>query len=496
MSEIPAGPDGRPSDPPGPRRRRGRRVGKVLLLALVTVLVVVVGAGAVIYHRLDTKISVIDPQGVSRHRPPPPVAGQNLLLIGSDRRGGADSSLGGKGDTVGRSDTTLLVHIYEGGKHAVGVSIPRDALVDIPPCLLPDGSWSQPQHDVQFNHAYSLGGTPGGNPACTVNTVEQMTHMRVDHTVVVDFAGFAKMTEIVGGVPVCVPNAVYQNDLDPNRKTQGQLVFQPGMQMVSGAKALAYVRLRHGVGDGSDIGRMRRQQAFLSAVIAKVRADGLTPTKLLPLAEAAVENMTVDTGLDSPRKLMGFVLSLRDLQPKDITFVTTPWRYDGERVALVHPDVDQLWEALRNDQPLQGPTKPVKKAKVTVEQALAKVKDPVTVLNGTTTSGLAAHTADRLRQAGITVAAVGNAAASPTTVVEYGDGQGAAARLLASAFPKATVSASSDPGLRLVLGDQHRMRGLQATAVPPTVKLPKSIADNSRSAAEDPCKNISYGSTG
>jgi LCP family protein required for cell wall assembly len=460
------------------------------------VLLVVVGAGAFVYHRLDTKIRVIDPQGVSKHRPPPAVAGQNILLIGSDRRGGADSSLGGKGDSVGRSDTTLLVHIYEGGKHAVGVSIPRDALVDIPPCLLPDGSWSQPQHDVQFNHAYSVGNTPGGNPACTVNTVEAMTHMRVDHTVVVDFAGFAKMTEIVGGVPVCLPNAIYQNDLDPNRATQGKLIFKPGVQLVSGAKALAYVRLRHGLGDGSDIGRMRRQQAFLSAVIAKVRAEGLTPTKVLPLAEAAVENMTVDTGLDSPRKLMGFVLSLRGLRPENITFVTTPWRYDGERVALVHPDVDQLWAALRNDQPLRGQKKPADGPKVTVAQALSKVKVPVTVLNATGTNGLAARTADRLKRAGVTVAGVGNAPASTTTVVEYPDGQGTAARRLASAFPHATVSASGDPGLRLVLGDQHDMRGLQATAVPPTVKLPKSIAENSRSAAANPCENISYGSSG
>ncbi len=494
MSEIPAGPEGRPPDVSG--RRRGHRVWKVLLLVLATLLVLVVGAGAVVYQRLDAKIKTIDPHGVSKHRPPPAVAGQNILLIGSDRRGGADSALGGNGDTVGRSDTTLLVHIYEGGKRAVGVSIPRDALVDIPACLLPDGTWSQPQHDVQFNHAYSLGGAPGGNPACTVNTVEHLTHMRVDHTVVVDFAGFAKMTEIVGGVPVCLPNAVYQNDLDPNRKTQGKMIFKPGIQTVSGAKALAYVRIRHGLGDGSDIGRMRRQQAFLASVIAKVRSEGLTPTRLLPLAEAAVENMTVDTGLGSARKLMEFGLSLRNLEPKNITFVTTPWRYDGARVALVHPDVDQLWEALRNDQPLNGGKQKSKSPKVTVEQALAKVKDPVTVLNGTSTAGLAARTADRLRRAHVTVAGVGNAAGAATTVVEYGDGQGTAARLLASAFPGATVQAASDPGLRVVLGDQHRMRGLQATAVPPTLKLPDSIAKNARSADENPCTNVSYGSSG
>ncbi len=494
MSEIPAGPDGRP-DPPGRPRRRGRRVLKVLLVLVAAIVLVVVGAGAVVYHQIDSKIQTIDPHGVSTRRPPPPVAGQNILLIGSDRRGGADSALGGKGDNVGRSDTTLLVHIYQGGKRAVAVSIPRDALVDIPPCLLPDGSWSQPQHNVQFNQAYSVGQTPGGNPACTVNTVEELTHMRVDHTLVVDFAGFAKMTKIVGGVPVCVPHALYQNDLDPNRSTRGKKIFKAGVQTVSGAKALAYVRIRHGLGDGSDIGRMRRQQAFLGSVIAKVLAEGLTPTKILPLAEAAVENMTVDTGLGSARKLMEFALSLRDLKPQNITFVTTPWKYDGPRVDLVHPDVDQLWEALRTDQPLQS--QPPKGPTVSVADALGKVKDDVAVLNGTHVSGLAAGIADRLRQAGVTVASVGNASPEQTTtVVEYGKGQGAEARLLASAFPYATVQSSSDPGLRVVLGKQHRMRGLHAQAVPPKITVPKSVTQNSRSAADNPCADVTYGSGG
>ncbi|HSE69190.1 MAG TPA: LCP family protein [Nocardioidaceae bacterium] len=335
-------------------------------LVLAVLLVGVAGAGAVAYVRLDRSINTFSGKGISKHRPPPTVHGQNILLIGSDTRAGADQALGGAGSAVGRSDTTLFLHIYEGGRRAVAVSIPRDALVDIPPCRLPDGNWSLPQQDAMFNAAFSVGQTQAGNPACTVNTVEKMTGMRVDHTVVADFAGFAAMTDIVGGVPVCLPEPVYQGDINPNLGEQGELVFHKGLQTVSGPKALDYVRLRHGVGDGSDIGRMQRQQAFLGSVISKVRAEGMTPTNILPLAEAATKYLTFDSALGSARELVSLVLSLRHMNTQDVMFVTTPWRYDGPRVALVHPDVDRLWAALRHDEPLtpqdgpSGPDKPRK----------------------------------------------------------------------------------------------------------------------------------------
>jgi LCP family protein required for cell wall assembly len=470
------------------RRRRPLRVALIVLALLATL---VAGTAAVAYVRFDRRIQTFSDKGLSQHRPPRTVAGQNILLIGSDSRAGADSRLGGSGSAVGRSDTTLLVHIYEGGRRAVAVSIPRDALVDIPPCLLPDGTWSAPQHNAMFNAAFSVGQTPQGNPACTVNTVEKLTHMRVDHTVIADFAGFAAMTDIVGGVRVCVPDTVYQGDLNPNLHAQGKVLFRKGMQTVSGAQALDYVRLRHGLGDGSDIGRMRRQQAFIGSVIAKVRAAGLTPTHVLPLAEAATKYLTFDSDLGTANKLVSLVLSLRHMTPSDIVFVTTPWRYDGARVALVHPDVDRLWAALQADQPVGGRanTQP----QMTVAERLATVKGRVTVLNGTAVPQLATQTANLLRGAGVQVGTVGDAAGphAPYTVVEYGPGSGAQARALASAFSGARVQAARKHGLRLVLGDRHRMQSLSAVAREPAVQLPDSVTQNARSAATDPCSGIS-----
>ncbi|WP_405743219.1 LCP family protein [Streptomyces sp. NBC_01525] len=244
--------------------------------------------------------------------------------------------------------------------------------------------------------AFTLGSTASGNPACTQNTVEALTGLRINHTVVVNFAGFAAMTEAVGGVPVCLPKDIHQKDLDPNRLTQGRTVYRKGEQKVSGKAALDYVRLRHGLGDGSDIGRTKRQQAFVSSLISQVKKEGFGPTTLLPLANAATKSLTVDPGLGSASKLLSFAMSLKNVDLADIQFLTVPWKYSGPRTALVHPDADNLWSTLKEDRTLEG--------KATGQRAQQKKTDPastaravsgagitVAVYNGTTTRGLAAR---------------------------------------------------------------------------------------------------------
>jgi LCP family protein required for cell wall assembly len=340
---------------------RGRRnsVRLVVLGIPLVLLVIAVVSAAGVYVRLDDNVRTFDRRGIDPVRPPtasPDAIGNvpvNVLLIGSDTRGGGNERLGGGAGAIGRSDTTILLHVYADHRSAVAVSIPRDALVDIPRCRLPDGSWSKPRAQTMFNTAFSVGGSRTGNPACTQNTVEKLTGLRVDHTIVVDFEGFAAMTEAVGGVDVCVPHNVYEGDLNPHHGSRGKLVFARGRQTVTGRKALDYVRLRHGMGDGSDIGRIERQQAFLASMVAKIRGQGLDPTTLLPLADAATRSLTVDPGLDSTNKLLSFALSLRKIRLDDITFVTVPWRYSGYRVVLVQPDTKNLWAALKADRSRQ-----------------------------------------------------------------------------------------------------------------------------------------------
>ncbi|MGR7001680.1 LCP family protein [Yinghuangia aomiensis] len=248
----------------------------MLFTALAFVVVLASGAAWLYFPAERRHPDVLRRRRAAQDRPPDTSPGRNVLIMGSDSRSGDNAKFGGGKGDVGRSDTTLL-HVYADGKHAVAVSIPRDTIVDMPSCRKPDGTWTRPQSNVMFNDAFSVGNTASGNPACTQNTVEKLTGLRIDHTIVVDFAGFAAMTSAVRrrrSMPA--EEEVFEGDLNPNKGSRGQLVFPKGKQTVSGQKALDYVRLRHGIGDGSDIGRIKRQQAFVSSLVKKIKGRAST----------------------------------------------------------------------------------------------------------------------------------------------------------------------------------------------------------------------------
>lgn len=478
----------------------------MLLIALVVVVIGAVSLGW-IYLKLNSSIHTFDAGGLSKHRPTAgPSRSENFLVIGSDARADGNSALGG-GDTndIGRSDTAFLLHIYADHRHALVVSIPRDTLVTVPPCRLPDGSWTKTQTDAVFNSAFSVGQTDKGNPACTQNTVEQLTGLRVDHTMVVDFKGFAALTGVVGGVKVCLPQDVYEKDLDPNRATRGNLLFKKGEQTVSGQQALNYVRIRHGLGDGSDIGRIKRQQAFLASLIEKVRNDGITPTNLLPLADAATKSLTVDSGLGTANKLLSFAMSLKDIDLHNTKFVTLPWRYAGERVAVVEPDASNLWAALGEDRTIDGTDasgkkKPQVGASVSPSpaQSVSGAGINVAIYNGTTMSSLTAKAVSALTGHGFTVTVTGTATASSkgdtTTVIEYGAYLKPQAETVAQLFPGAQLHFIGGSGITVVLGASYAT-GSSSTPATPTA-VPSSVTNEARSADDDPCSNLTYGSGG
>ncbi|MER5638361.1 LCP family protein [Kitasatospora sp. NPDC002227] len=509
----------------GRGKKKNRR--KVVVWVAVSSLALVAVAGGAIYWKLNGNISTFGQDGVSSDRPAaaaPDADGHtplNILLIGSDSRGGDNKDFGGGGDGGARSDTTILLHVYADHKHAVGISFPRDSLVTIPKCKLPNGKWTNEQHNVMFNAAFSVGDTDQGNPACTQNTVEKLTNLRVDHTMVVNFEGFANMTAAVGGVEVCMPNAIYEGDLNPNLGHKGKQIFAKGPQTVQGQQALDYVRLRHGVGDGSDIGRMKRQQAFMSALIKDVKTKGMSPTTLLPLADAATKSLIVDEGLGSAVKLMNFAMTMKDIDLHNIKFVTTPWKYEGARVALVEPDTDQLFAALKADRTLDGQdasagsSSPTPAAETSSSAPAAPSSAPaaeagtvkgsgirVGVYNGTTTAGLTSKAVTTLKASKFTVTTVANASTQnhATTVVQYGPGEKAAAQSVAALFPGAALETSTRAGVSLVLGKDYAAGngggsgsggGGAASAAPGP--LPTTISAQARSADDDPCSNVSYG---
>lgn len=481
----------------------GGRLRRTALIGLSFLVLLVAGAGWG-YLKLTGSIHTFSADGISGDRPPDTSAGQNVLVIGSDTRSGDNRGLGGGSGEVGRSDTAFLLHVYADHKHAVAVSIPRDSLVDIPACRKPGGEWTAPAHHAIFNGAFSVGETAEGNPACTQNTVEHLTGLRVDHTVVVDFAGFSALTSAVGGVRVCLPQDVYQQDLNPKRPTRGARVFEQGPQTVSGQRALDYVRIRHGIGDGSDIGRIKRQQAFLGSLVKRVKSRGLNPTTLLPLANAAADAMTVDPGLGSADKLLSFALSMKNIDLRNTKFVTIPWRYEGARVAIVEPEADALWAALKADRTIDGqdatgtsrgrgatpaPGKPSPTAPV------SGTGIDVAVYNGTTVTGLAARAAELLRTHGFTVTgtATANAQDQARTVVTYGPGGRAGAETTARLFGGARIKESGNAGIQVIVGRDYADNPTPVPAAPTPDAVPAGVADGARSADDDPCSDLSYG---
>ncbi|WP_256176835.1 LCP family protein [Kitasatospora aureofaciens] len=494
------------------RRRRFLRTA----IGLAAVLVLsVVGAGAWFYHRLDHNITTFDAGGVATERPPAPVPATpgasvpvNVLLLGSDTRDDGNNALGGGDEGVAHSDTAILVHVYADHKHAVGVSIPRDTLVTLPSCKLPNGTWTAPKTDQMFNSAFSVGDDPKGNPACTQNTVEKLTGLRIDHTVVVDFKGAAAMSDAIGGVDACVPNDVNEYGIHLTK----------GLQKLSGQSAVDYLRARHGIGDNSDIGRMKRQQAFLSSMIKKVQSQGFSLPTLLPLADAATKSLTVDEGLGTAMKVVDFARSVQDIKLSDVTFVTAPWRFAGERVRLVQPDADTLWKLLKEDRTLDGqgtagtgtatssPTAsgtPATTAPLAPEQAAA----PVIVVNGVGTSGLAGSGAEALKARGFQNVSLGaNNPGRQTTEIAYDPTLKGAADQAAALFPGArTVEDPGSGAITVTLGRDYQPAGTQLNSVDASPSsspssssstpsgIPTGIAENTRGADTDPCANLTFG---
>ncbi|OIV38624.1 hypothetical protein BIV57_05075 [Mangrovactinospora gilvigrisea] len=279
-------------------------------------------------------------------------ATENILLMGTDSRAGANAQYGhGLADGPARSDTTILLHLPADRSWATAVSIPRDLMVQVPACPRAGGGSYAPRF-VQFNWAFELGGA-----SCTIRTVEQLMGLRVDHFATVDFTGFKKMVDAVGGVEVCLPKAVHDRD--------AKLDLPAGRQLLNGSQALGYVRVRHALGDGSDISRMGRQQAFLAALVQKVDSDGvlLDPTRLYPLLDAATSSLTTDSGLNSLDKLYRLASGLRALPRDRMVFLTVPqapWAADPNRVALQEPAARQLFTAVRNNRPVavEPPARP------------------------------------------------------------------------------------------------------------------------------------------
>ncbi|WP_443059709.1 LCP family protein [Streptomyces sp. NBC_00443] len=269
-----------------------------------------------------------------------PTGSLNILVLGSDSRTGEENrKLGGGSSTGARADTAMVVHIDAGRTEATVVSIPRDTLVTRPSCPLPSGGSTEVAYSTMFNSAYALGG-----PVCAVKTVESLTDVRMDHYIEIDFSGFAKLVDALGGVTVTTDEDIDDED--------SHLTLEAGTHHLDGTRALALARTRHGIGDGSDLGRIGLQQQLVTALLDQISATDLLtdPARLYRVADAVTGSLTTDTGLDSLGELTGLGQSLQGLSSDTVRTVTmpvVPAPSDRNRVVAQEPEAGELWESLQ-----------------------------------------------------------------------------------------------------------------------------------------------------
>jgi LCP family protein required for cell wall assembly len=355
--------DGPEKGPAHARSHRNGVLARVVGLVMTAVLVFVgvgVGTAAV---TLTGNIVHVDAEAAlgtdrpEKANPEDPNAGEelNILLLGSDSRGGDNGDAVGDGVAGARSDTTMIMHISADRSRVELLSIPRDTTVDVPSCPTSSGGETAPLNGVKFNGAFAQGVLTGGDvesgALCTMKTIEEISDVYMDGFIVVDFAGFQKMIDALDGVDMCIPDRIESKKAD-------NLVLDAGVQTLDGETALKYARARtgEGLGDGSDIGRIGRQQELMAALARTVLGQNLLvdSPKLLEFLGAVTGSLTMSSNFASVPGLAGLAYSARGVRPDTIAFMTVPFEYDPSNSAnvLFTAEADEVWANLKNDRPL------------------------------------------------------------------------------------------------------------------------------------------------
>lgn len=339
-----------------------------MALFVVGVLAFVGAGGAAAYLDLKQQIGVSDVSGLVQGPTPSPAADPddpfsgrslNILVLGTDLRGGENTEIAGAGDGGMRSDTTMLVHISGDRQRIEVVSIPRDSLVDIPSCKLPDGGESGATYGM-FNSAFTIGGGAEEDltyaAACTISAVQTLTGVPVTNHMVVKMDGVVEVVDALGGVRMCLPEPLVQ---DP---AYGRFELPAGEQTLDGLQAIGYLRARHGTGlgldQGSDLTRITRQQAFVDALVRQVLDQNLVTDspRLYRTIQAVLRAISADPGLADPTALAGLAFSIRNIDPAQIVFTELPVvaaPTDPNRVVWTE-DATVIWERIAADEPPPG----------------------------------------------------------------------------------------------------------------------------------------------
>ncbi|MCB7136451.1 LCP family protein [Cellulosimicrobium marinum] len=371
----PAGPGRSAGDPPKPsggphhaRALRSHRVARAIGLVVTGALSFAAVAGAAVYLDLRSKVTVSDvsdlvvggPTVEPPKDPDDPFAGRalNILVMGTDFRDAENAAIAGSEEGM-RSDTTFIAHVSGDRTRMEVVSIPRDSLVDLPACKLPDGSMSQP-HNAMFNSAFEIGS--GGvddidhAAACTITAVQELTGIPITNHVVVKMTGVIGVVDALDGVTMCFPEDVVGGAHSPG------LNIEAGERTIDGSTAIDYLRARQGQGMGlemgSDLARIERQQGFIDAMVRQILAQNIITNspQLYGVIEAVLSSISADPSIADPAALAGLAFSLRTINPSEVVFTELPVvdsPRDPNRVEWT-AEADAIWERIVADEPPPG----------------------------------------------------------------------------------------------------------------------------------------------
>ena len=348
-----------------PVARHGIQRSPKPIVQILTVLgamlgVITLSAGAVAAYTAWDALQVVADAGVDIGEDEaqlPPTLGEieggvNMLIVGTDSCDGPNAALSGacqNGDTEGeRNDVTMLVHISDNPRRVTVVSFPRDMIVPIPSCTGPDGTQYSAMSGQMLNSSYMYGGL-----GCSVLTIENLTGVDIQYAAAIRWSGVINMSDAIGGVDVCVADTISDEHTG--------LYLEPGTQTLVGAQALQFLRIRHGIGDGSDLGRIGNQQQFMSSMVRKLQSDGVlaNPATLYNLGTTAVRQvatgqLVMSKSLSKPERMVQIAMAVRSVPYSDIVFVQYPTAYaeDYSRVVPLTADADWLFSALAANQPI------------------------------------------------------------------------------------------------------------------------------------------------
>ncbi|MFL6249402.1 MAG: LCP family protein, partial [Actinomycetes bacterium] len=346
-------------------------------LAILAVLVAVLASAGLVYgYRYADRLVRKGKRPVANLTPVGSGQPMNILLVGSDSRTGLTRRQLGRIQTVKvpgrRTDTIMVLHVSPRRDKAVMVSLPRDLRTTV------DGRTSK------INAAFAVGG-----PGLLVRTVEQTTGLPINHYAEIDFAGFLKVVDALGGITLCNRSGHRLDDPYAN------LHMGPGCKDMRGIQTLAFVRARH---VDSDFGRIGRQQEFMRAVVAKLESRGslVNLPKLMGIADVATDHIRTDQALSTPTAI-GLARRLRKLDPASIDMRVYPSVASPPRCAGCAAFVDPLPEAAILMRALRGDAGQLPPVGLPGNKGVSLATTSVTVLNGGGVQGAASRAAADLR---------------------------------------------------------------------------------------------------